>query len=179
MSFIHCLPARVAGGLVVLLGGALTLCGQSNGYLKTSVNPGRAGVFIDGKYVGPAANFRIARKYTVAAGSHEVKLVDPRFEEYSGKVNIEAGKTTKLSQTLKPITLDKPPFGRIRIISADKFAAVYVNDKYYGHADEFNNPWQGILIKPGEYDVRVEPTSGGSPVSQHVKVEADKITTVK
>jgi hypothetical protein len=178
MTFIPGLPARLAGGLILLFGGALTLCGQSNGYLKTSVNPGRAGVFIDGKYVGPAANFKIARKYPVPAGSHEVKLVDPRFEEYSGQVTIEAGKTTKLSQTLKPITLDKPPFGRIRIVHQDKFAAVYVNDKFYGHADEFNNPWQGILIKPGEYDVRIEPTSG-SPVSQHVKVEADKVTTVK
>jgi hypothetical protein len=153
MTFIPGLPPRLAGGLILLFGGALTLCGQSNGYLKTSVNPGRAGVFIDGKYVGPAANFKIARKYPVPAGSHEVKLVDPRFEEYSSQVNIEAGKTTKLSQTLKPITLDKPPF-------------------------EFNNAWQGILIKPGEYDVRIEPTSG-SPVRQHVKVEADKVTTVK
>ena len=40
--------------------------GQNSGYLKTKVNPGRAGVFIDGKYVGPAANFGVGRKYAVA-----------------------------------------------------------------------------------------------------------------
>src|ERR1017187_427420 len=47
---------------------------QSTGYLKTKVDPGRAGVFIDGKYVGPAGNFGVGRKYAVAAGEHEVRL---------------------------------------------------------------------------------------------------------
>lgn len=172
---------RGAGGLLLLLlGGALSLSGQqSSGYLKTSVTPGRAGVFVDGKYLGPAANFRIARKYTVAAGEHEVKFVDPRYEEYTTNVKIEAGKTTKLSQTLKALALEKPPFGRIRVIHPDKFAAVYVNEKFFGHVDEFSNAWQGILMKPGEYDVRVEPASGGSPLKQHVKVEADQVVVVK
>src|SRR5262249_18335421 len=100
---------RIAPALVLLLGSAMILWGQSNGYLKASVNPGRAGVFVDGKYVGPAANFRVTRKYTVPAGEHEVKLVDPRFEEYTTKVHIEAGKTTKIRETLKPLPLEKPP----------------------------------------------------------------------
>jgi hypothetical protein len=35
------------------------LAAQAKGdaYLKCDVNPGRTGVFVDGKYVGPAANF--------------------------------------------------------------------------------------------------------------------------
>ena len=48
---------------------ALLPCSAADtGRLKTEVNPGRAGVFVDGKYLGPAANFRIARTYDVAAG---------------------------------------------------------------------------------------------------------------
>lgn len=151
---------------------------QSSGYIKTSVNPGRAGVFIDGKYVGPAANFRIARKYAVAPGEHEVRLVDPRYEEVVTKVVVEPGKTTTVRQTLKPVATAKPPFGRLRISHPDKFAAVYVNDKYFGHADEFSNFAQGILLKPGEYEVKVEPVSGGQPVSQKVTIEANKVVIV-
>jgi hypothetical protein len=49
--------------------------------LKTKVNPGRAGVFVDGKYLGPAANFRMARKYTLAEGEHEVRPTEPRYED--------------------------------------------------------------------------------------------------
>ena len=32
-------------------------------------------------------------------GEHEVKLNDPRYEEFSTKVTITAGKTTVISQT--------------------------------------------------------------------------------
>ena len=58
---------------------------EETGKLTVKANPGRAGVFVDGKYVGPAANFRIARTYAVPAGEHEIKLVDPRYEEVTTK----------------------------------------------------------------------------------------------
>src|SRR5215472_16240453 len=59
----------------------LPCCAADTGRLKTEISPGRAGVFIDGKYIGPAANFRVAQTYDVSAGDHEVRLVDPRYED--------------------------------------------------------------------------------------------------
>src|SRR5579864_7163112 len=147
---------------------------NTNGFLVSKVDPGRAGVFVDGKYLGPAANFRVARTYSVPAGEHEVRLVDPRYQEFVTKVTIEAGKKLTLHQTLTPVPLAQPPFGRLRTISADKFAAVYVNEKYCGHADEFSNFAQGLLLNPGEYDVKIVPSSG-APVLAKVKIEADKV----
>jgi len=149
---------------------------QSTGYLKTKVDPGRAGVFIDGKYIGPAGNFGIGRKYVVAAGEHEVRLSEPRYEDAVTKVTIEPGKTTKLAETMKAVPLAKPPFGRLRTICPDKFAAVYVNGKFMGHAGEFNNPVQGLLLNPGAYSVKVVPVSGGVGREEQVKIEADKVT---
>lgn len=158
-----------------------SLMGQQpdTAYLKTKVNPGRAGVFVDGKYVGPAANFRIARKYALPPGQHQVKLVEPRYEEVSTTVELTAGKTTTLSQTLKPLPPAKGPFGMLRIMGYDKFAAVYVNDKFYGHAGEFNNSVQGVLMPAGEYLVRVEPVAGGGRAAEKVQIEAGKTTTLK
>jgi hypothetical protein len=152
---------------------------QGTGYLKTKVNPGRAGVFIDGKYVGPAANFKIARKYAIAAGEHEVKLCEPRYEDVVTKVNIQAGKTTKLAERMKALPEPKPPFGRLRTIAPDKFAAVYVNGKFMGHVDEFSNSSQGLLLNPGEYGVKIVPVGGGQEKEEKVKIEADKVTIVR
>ena len=45
------------------------------------------------KYLGPAANSRIARQCAVAAGEHEVVLREPRCQEYTTTVKIEAGRT--------------------------------------------------------------------------------------
>jgi len=164
---------------LLLTGCVGTSFGQSTGYLKAKVNPGRAGVFVDGKYLGPAANFKIARKYQVAAGEHEVKLVDPRYEEYVTKVSVPAGKTVVISQALKALPPAKPPFGVLRTKSPDKFAAVYVNGRFFGHADEFNNFAQGILLNPGEYTVRIEPVSGGNVVEKKVTIRANETTVVE
>jgi len=133
---------------------------------------------VDGKYLGPAANFRIARTYQVAAGEHELKLVDPRYEEVTTKVTIQSGKKTVISETLKALPAPKPPFGRLRTENSDKFAAVYINDKFMGHVDEFSNSAQGLLLPPGEYAVKIVPASG-QPITQSVKIETDKTVIVK
>ena len=52
--------------LLIAMTGMPVVGQQSIGYLRTKVDPGRAGVFIDGKYVGPAGNFGVSRKYAVA-----------------------------------------------------------------------------------------------------------------
>jgi hypothetical protein len=152
---------------------------QGTGYLKTKVEPGRAGVFIDGKYVGPAANFRIGRKYALAAGEHEVRLSDPRHDEYVTKVTIQAGKTTKLVQTLKDLPAARPPFGRLRTIAGDKFAAVYVNGRYMGHVDEFSNSSQGLLLNPGQYTVKVISAGSEQGHEEQVNIAADSVTIVR
>jgi hypothetical protein len=151
---------------------------EETGYLCVKAKPGRAGVFLDGKYLGPAANFRIARTYAVPAGQHELKLVDPRYEEVTQSVTVPAGKKIKVRQQLKALPVPAGPFGKIRTENADRYAAVYLNGKYYGHVDEFSNASQGILLPPGDYEVRIEPLSG-QPVSKAVKVAANQTVVVK
>jgi len=160
-----------------LLAGA-SLSAQQTGFLKTKIEPGRAGVFVDGKYVGPAANFGSSRKYSLPAGQHQIKLVETRYEEATTTVTIEAGKTATVKQTMKALPEPKGPFGVLRTKSADKFAAVYVNDRFCGHADEFDNYWQGMKLPAGEYTVRIEPVSG-APVSKKVTIVANQTIIVQ
>jgi len=157
---------------------SLTCVAADTGRLKTEVNPGRAGVFIDGTYVGPAADFKVARTYQVAPGEHEVKLVDPRYQEIVRKVTITAGKKTVLKETMMALPPAKPPFGRLRVQNPDHFAAVYVNGRFMGHVDEFSNFAQALLLNPGTYDVKVVPTNGAT-ATKTVTIEADKTVIVK
>jgi hypothetical protein len=50
------------------VGGVITRrrVAADTGRLKTEIDPRGAGVFIDGKFVGPAANFKIARTYELS-----------------------------------------------------------------------------------------------------------------
>lgn len=149
------------------------------GFLKTKVEPGRAGVFVDGKYVGPAANFGMGRKYSLPEGRHEIRLTEPRYEEVTRTVEIHHGKTTTISERLTPRPLAKPPFGRLRVVGFDKYAAVYVNGRFCGHADEFSNFAQGLLLNPGPYSVRVAPSDGRAPHEERISIETNRIALVR
>jgi hypothetical protein len=165
---------------MILLASASLVCfAADTGRLKTEIDPGRAGVFIDGKYVGPAANFKIARTYELSAGEHEIKLAEPRYEEIVTKVTITAGEKTVLKEKMKALPPAKPPFGQLRVENADHFAAVYVNGHYMGHADEFSNSAQGLLLNPGTYEVRIVPVNGQNPVTKTITIEANKTALVK
>ena len=130
--------------------------------------------------MGPAANFGFARKYAVPEGEHEVMLVDPRYEQYTGKVTVSKGKTTTLSQDLKPVPLTNPPHGMLRTVQGtDKFAAVFVNGRYVGHVDEFSNFAQKLLLNPGDYTVKIVSPSSGKEQEEKIKIETDKTTTIK
>jgi hypothetical protein len=175
-KLVRLCAALILGGYVL----APMATGQGVGYLKANIDPGRAGVFIDGKYLGPATNFGIVRKYALAPGEHELKLVDPRFEEFTSKVQIQEGKETILWEELTPLPEPKPPFGTLRILCPDKFAAVYLNGRFYGHADEFSNEYQGLRLNPGEYEVRVAPTEGGTLLAwAKVRITEETTTTVR
>ena len=150
-----------------------------NGRLKTEIDPGRTGVFVDGKYLGPAANFKVAHTFELPAGEHEVKLADPRYQEIVKKVTIVAGKKTVINEKMTALPPAKPPFGRLRIENPDHFAAVYVNDRFMGHVDEFSNFAQSLLLNPGAYEVKIVPVSGQGIVTKTVTVETDKTVIVK
>jgi hypothetical protein len=112
---------------------------SSVGYLKVKVSPDKAGVFVDGQYFGPAARFASTEKYLIAPGKHVITMVDPRCEEATATVQIEAGKTATINQTLKPLPEPKEPFGTLKVISKYNLAAVMINDHFVGHVDEFDN----------------------------------------
>ena len=77
----RCVNVFLMRTIIVLFCASLVSLAADNGRLKTEIDPGRAGVFVDGKYVGPAANFKIPRTYEVSPGEHEVRLAEPRYEE--------------------------------------------------------------------------------------------------
>ena len=171
-----------------LLAFAVALPGADDmGYIRARGKPGNAGLFVDGKYVGPASRFTVPEKYAVEAGEREVTLKDPRYEDFTTKVTVRPGKTTKLSYRLKPVEPAKPPFGRLRFggdgpesfisVTAGDTGAVFINDKFYGYIDELNNAGGGLLLNPGTYNLRVSSQKFGE-ITRTVTIEANKVTVV-
>jgi hypothetical protein len=160
---------------------------EDTGYIKTRGKPGNAGVFVDGKYVGPAVRFTVPEKYPVAAGDHEVTFKDPRYEDYTTKIAVRAKKTTHIHFKLKAVEPAKPPFGRLRFgggepesfisVAAGDVSAVNINGKFYGYVDELNNAGGGLLLNPGTYRVQVSSPLYGE-IDKQVTIEANKVTII-
>jgi hypothetical protein len=178
--------------LTTLLAGILiftvtTMGAEKPSYIRARGGPTGAGLFVDGNYIGPAGRFTVPEKYAIQPGEHEIALKDPRYEDYTTKVSVQPGKTTKIHYKLKKLTPPKGPFGRVRFggdgdesfisIAAGDTGPVYVNEKFAGFIDELNNARGGMLIPPGTYTIRAESKKYGV-ITRTVTVEANKVTVI-
>ena len=154
--------------------------GATDGFLKVHVTPDKAGVFLEGTYMGPAARFAHALKYKLPPGKYKVTLSDPRCEDATVDVTIKAGETFEVpATTLKPKGEPKGPFGMIKVISPERVGGVFLNGEYVGHVDEFNNCVEGLLVNPGTYTILIEKAGGEGVLEEQVTVVADKTVVVQ
>ena len=163
------------------------LVAADQGFIKARGKPADAGIFVDGKYIGPASRFTVPERYAVDPGSHDVTFKDPRYEEMTTKVTVVAGKTTKLKYNPKKLPEPKGPFGRLRLgggekesfisVTAGDVGALYLNGKFFGYVDQMNNMGSGLLIPAGEYELYISSPLFGE-IKQQVKIEVNKVTVV-
>lgn len=153
---------------------------EKKGTLRTRIDPPIAGVFIDGKYQGTAATFASReRAIRLAPGDYTVTLRDPRYKDLVAKVKIEAERESVIRRRLSPgLPPLEPPYGELKTEGFGN-AAVYLDGRYSGNAMEFDGPGQALLLKPREYDLKIEPVSEGSPHQEKVTIREDQVTTVK
>ena len=155
--------------------------------IRVRSGPRGAGLFIDGKYIGPAGRFSVPEKYIIEPGSHEITLKDPRYEDFTVKVDAKAFKTTKLSAKLKKKEAPKGPFGRLRLkggesesfwsVAAGDIGAIYLNGAFMGHVDELNDVGGGLLVAAGTYELKVVSQIYGE-FTKTVTIEAGKVNSV-
>lgn len=171
--------------LALAFAGAIPTLAQ-DGSIVAKGKPGDAGVFVDGKYLGPASRFTVSEKYSVAPGEHEVSIRDPRYEDFTTKVTVVAKKKTKVKYTLTPAKPATGPFGLLRLggdgpesfmsVAGGDTGAVFLNDRFYGYVDELNNKGSGLLLPPGTYKLKI--TNSAYDTEQNVTIEANKKTVV-
>lgn len=171
---------------LAIIGSALSSFAQ-DGSIVAKGKPGNAGVFVDGKYLGPASRFTVAEKYSVPAGEHEISIRDPRFEDFTTKVTVNPKKKTTIKYSLTPAKPAQGPFGLLRLggdgpesfmsVASGDTGAVWLNDRFYGYVDELNNKGSGLLLPPGTYKLKI--TDSSYDLERDVTIEANKKTVVE
>jgi hypothetical protein len=124
---------------------------------KTKVERG-AGVWVDGNYVGYLKELKGKKKVLLLPGQHEVVVRQSGYVDNVQKVVVQPGEKRLVS-----VTLQLAPHAAVPDITATLKlhikpgrAAVFLDEKYVGHASEFGGKFRSMKISPGKHKVRVE-----------------------
>jgi hypothetical protein len=170
---------------MVLLGAAKTAAGQ-NEVMGELVFEGQtklerdSGVWIDGNYVGYLKELKGSKKILLLPGEHQVVVRQSGYDDYVQKVVVEPGEKRLVSVTLhlSPRATSPDVTATLKLQIKPKRAAVFLDEKYVGHASEFGGAFRSMKISPGKHRIRVE-LPGYRTFDTEVNLLADQETEVK
>lgn len=116
-----------------------------------------AGVWVDGQYVGFVKELTGDKKIVLLPGKHEVLVRQAWYKDYVQNVVLEPGQTSVVNVSLvrdaHPATREAT--GELKISATPSRAAVFVDNQFAGHVDEFDGVGKAMLLTPGRHSVRI------------------------
>jgi PEGA domain-containing protein len=116
-----------------------------------------AGVWVDGQYLGYAKELTGDKKLLLLPGKHEIIVRQPWYRDYVEETLLEPGEVHTITLSLvKDIrTPSRDATGELKISATPARAAVFVDDQFAGHVDEFDGAGKVMLLTPGQHRVRL------------------------
>lgn len=116
-----------------------------------------AGVWVDGQYVGYVKELNGDKKMLLLPGKHEIIVRQPWYRDYVEQAVLEPGELHTINVTLSKDmrVVPKDATGELKISATPDRAAVFVDEQFAGHVNEFNGVGKAMLLTPGQHRVRI------------------------
>jgi hypothetical protein len=116
-----------------------------------------AGVWVDGQYVGYAKELNGDKKVLLMPGKHEIIVRQPWYRDHIEQAVLEPGevRTINLSLVRDTRTPASNANSELKISATPARAAVFVDEQFVGHVDEFDGSGQAMLLTSGQHRVRI------------------------
>jgi hypothetical protein len=131
--------------------GELTFKGASK-VEKTS------GVWIDGKYVGYLGELWGPKRILLIPGDHELAVRQAGYKDFTETLTVEPKELLLVPVKMQKETSDTWPSVTAELkvdVSPDR-AAVFVDNRFLGHAGELGGAFHSMLLSPGTHKIKVE-----------------------
>jgi hypothetical protein len=131
--------------------GELTFKGASK-VEKTS------GVWIDGKYVGYLGELWGPKRILLLPGDHELAVRQAGYKDFTETLTVEPRELLLVPVKMQKETSDTWPSVTTELkvdVSPDR-AAVFVDNRFLGHAGELGGAFHSMLLSPGTHKIKVE-----------------------
>lgn len=116
-----------------------------------------AGVWVDGQYVGYLDELKGDKQILLLPGKHEFAVRQAGYKDFTQDSVLEPGQVVMMKiRLMKDTTLAMPTqTAELKISVKPGRAAVFIDDRFIGHADEFSGLGHGLLVTPDKHRVRI------------------------
>jgi hypothetical protein len=117
-----------------------------------------SGVWVDGGYVGYLKELRGNKKVLLLPGEHEIAVRQSGYEDFTQRIVVEPGQTqiVRVIMRLMPQARTPDVTATLKVTVQPGRAAVFLDEKYVGHASELGGAIHSLLISPGKHRIKVE-----------------------
>jgi hypothetical protein len=117
-----------------------------------------SGVWIDGQYVGYLGELKGSKKILLLPGDHDLAVRQAGYLDFTQKLTVEPKELL-----LVPVKMRKAPdetypkvTAQLKVDIQPERAAVFVDDRFLGHAGELGGAFHSMLLSPGTHRIKVE-----------------------
>jgi hypothetical protein len=116
-----------------------------------------SGVWVDGGYIGYLKELKGDKKVLLLPGEHQIVVRQSGYDEFMQKIVVEPGQTqtVRVVMHLMPQAHTPDVTATLKITVQPGRAAVFLDDKYIGHAGELGGAIHSLLIS-GKHRIKVE-----------------------
>jgi hypothetical protein len=117
-----------------------------------------SGVWIDGQYVGYLGELKGPKRILLLPGDHELAVRQAGYRDFTEKLTVEP--KILLAVPVKMVKETDETYPRVTAqlkvdVQPDR-AAVFVDDRFLGHAGELGGAFHSMLLSPGTHRIKVE-----------------------
>lgn len=116
-----------------------------------------SGVWVDGQYVGYLKELKGSKKIMLLPGEHEISVRQAGYNDFTKKVIVEPRLILSVSVRMEKATGVVWPTesAELKVDVHPDRAAVFVDDKFLGHAGELGGAFHSMLLSPGKHRIKV------------------------
>jgi hypothetical protein len=117
-----------------------------------------SGVWVDGGYVGYLKELKGDKKVLLLPVEHQIAVRQSGYDDFLQKIVVEPGQTQTVRVVMRLMPLARNPdiTATLKVTVQPGRAAVFLDDKYIGHASELGGAVHSLLISPGKHRIKVE-----------------------
>ena len=117
-----------------------------------------SGVWIDGQYVGYLKELKGDKKVMLLPGEHEIAVRQAGLDDFIRKIVVEPGQKQIVRVAMqKSAGWTVPPTtATLKLNVHPSRAAVFLDDRYIGHAGDFGGKFHYMLIATGKHRIKIE-----------------------